>query len=121
MNESIDCPKCKIEMKPQLVEGIEVDRCPGCQGIWFDMLEHEDLKKMPGSESLDNAVSGKDSSDVVKDCPRCHTRLSPTHDAEQPHIVYDKCSSCYGVFFDAGEFADLKELTLKERLKAWVG
>ncbi len=33
-------------------EKIEVDRCKDCQGIWFDILEHEDLKKIQGSEAI---------------------------------------------------------------------
>jgi uncharacterized protein len=48
------------------------------------------------------------------DCPKCHARMSATHDPRQPHIVFEKCSVCYGVFFDPGEFADLKKTTFEE-------
>jgi Zn-finger nucleic acid-binding protein len=27
-------------------QGVEVDRCAKCAGLWFDMLEAEDLKKL---------------------------------------------------------------------------
>jgi hypothetical protein len=49
------------------------------------------------------------------------TRMSSTHDTDQPHIVFEKCSACSGVFFDAGEFTDFQEYTLAERLKYWAG
>ena len=38
----------------------------------------------------------------------------------QPHIRYEGCTVCHGVFFDAGEFSDMKRFTLAERLAAIV-
>jgi 4a-hydroxytetrahydrobiopterin dehydratase len=31
-------------------------------------------------------------------------------DAKQPHLWYEACTECYGIFFDAGEFKDFKEV-----------
>ena len=42
----MQCPKCSAAMEKVVHEGIEVDRCTGCGGLWFDMLEHEDLKAL---------------------------------------------------------------------------
>ena len=47
------CPKCGADMEKVTHQAIEVDRCTGCKGIWFDMLEHEHLKAMKGSEAID--------------------------------------------------------------------
>jgi Zn-finger nucleic acid-binding protein len=33
--------------------GIEIDRCTNCFGMWFDHLEKEDLKTLKGSETID--------------------------------------------------------------------
>ncbi len=41
-------------------------------------------------------------------------------DNEQDHVSYEVCPKCYGVFLDAGEFRDLKDFTLFERLRALV-
>jgi len=41
-------------------------------------------------------------------------------DSEQPHIWFEACKTCNGVFLDAGEFTDLKERTLLDRLKRSV-
>ena len=35
------CPKCVHEMETVSVDGIEVDRCTQCYGIWFDRLERK--------------------------------------------------------------------------------
>ena len=47
------CPKCGEDFKAVFYEGVEVDRCSGCHGLWFDMLEKEDLKGIKGAESID--------------------------------------------------------------------
>lgn len=124
MSDTIQCPVCKVNMQTSTCHETEVDRCPRCKGIWFDILEHEDLRKVKGAaDKIDVRTddSSANSEGKIIDCPRCHVRMSPTHDAEQPHIVFEKCSACSGVFFDAGEFADLQEFTIAERLKYWAG
>ena len=49
----MNCPKCNSLMEKVDYETIEVDRCIGCHGIWFDMLEAERLKTFKGSEKID--------------------------------------------------------------------
>ena len=93
MSDAIKCPKCTTAtMATVTFQGVEVDRCPQCSGIWFDMLEQEELRKKKGSDAVDvGAGKAKTTSQGQKlDCPKCHTRMSPTHDARQPHIVFEK-------------------------------
>jgi Zn-finger nucleic acid-binding protein len=111
----MECPKCNSDMEKITYENIEVDRCTNCRGIWFDMLEQEKLKAMEGSQSIDTGDPevGKKYNEMGKiDCPVCHTQMVRMVDTEQPHIRYEACTVCYGVFFDAGEFKDYKEETI---------
>lgn len=118
------CPKCESEMKRVTFNDIEVDRCDGCEGIWFDMLEHEELKQMKGSEAIDTGSpeKGKEFNKIDKiKCPKCHSAMIRMVDNSQPHIWYESCGVCYGVFFDAGEFSDFKDHSISDffkRLKA---
>ena len=117
------CPKCESAMEKVSYSGIEVDRCTKCKGIWFDLLEHEDLKKIEGSESIDigdEQVGEKYDKMRKIDCPICHTNMIPMVDKEQYHIKYEACTICYGVFFDAGEFKDFKEKTVLESFKHMI-
>lgn len=109
------CPKCHAEMEVVEYAGISVDRCTACKGIWFDMLEHEQLKNIEGSESIDigSTILGETYETVDRiDCPACKAQLIRMVDRSQPHIWYEACTCCYGVFFDAGEFRDYKEKTV---------
>ena len=37
------CPKCGQDMKSLEIESIEVDQCTGCEGIYFDAGELDEL------------------------------------------------------------------------------
>ncbi len=94
---------------------IEIDRCTGCGGLWFDAHERERLKRRKGSAAVDtgDAATGRRNNELgAIDCPRCTTRMVRMVDVDQPHIWFERCSVCGGSYFDAGEFRDDVEVTL---------
>lgn len=109
------CPKCSSTMDVVDFEGYEIQKCSGCEGLWFENLEHELLKDIKGSETIDTG-DAKDGAlyDVMDsyDCPVCSSKMVKLVDKDQTHIWYEVCHSCFGVFFDAGEFRDYKDYTL---------
>ena len=115
------CPKCANAMEKISHQGIEVDRCVSCSGLWFDTLEHENLSKLSGAEVIDtgsaNLGKSHDANDRIS-CPVCNVPLINMVVSGQPHINYEACTVCYGVFFDAGEFSDFKNETFLDSLKA---
>lgn len=38
------CPKCGTKLEEAALEGVTVDICPGCHGVWLDEGELEKLK-----------------------------------------------------------------------------
>lgn len=117
----MECPKCRGVMESINFKDLEIDRCTVCRGLWFDLLEQEDLKKLAGSEGIDTgeAAVGKNYNQVDDyDCPKCQTKMIKMIDLKQRHIWYESCSHCYGVYFDAGEFKDFKEETILDRFKS---
>lgn len=116
----MNCPKCESEMEKVSYEGIEVDRCTNCGGIWFELLEAEKLEKLEGSEAVDagNAKLGKAYNLMDRiDCPLCKTQMIRMVDPGQHHIWFEGCTVCHGTFFDAGEFKDLKHVTVMDVVK----
>lgn len=116
----MQCPKCAHDMEKVTYENVEVDRCKLCKGLWFDVMEHEILKGLKGGEQVDvgDAEVGElfNREDRI-DCPVCKVPMVRLVDGEQPHIWYEGCPVCYGVFFDAGEFRDLKSFTLMDVIR----
>jgi Zn-finger nucleic acid-binding protein len=94
-----------------LFEGVEVDRCVDCRGLWFNPLEREDLMKRGNSEAIDDGDTRLASefnrvNCIV--CPRCESRMMPMMALGRPRIRFEQCASCGGSFFDAGEFRQFK-------------
>ncbi|MBT8136195.1 MAG: zf-TFIIB domain-containing protein [Gammaproteobacteria bacterium] len=115
----MQCPKCDNAMESVAYKTVEVDRCISCKGIWFDMLEHEVLKELKGSETID---TGEPRVEKILDqttrcsCPVCHTVMIGMVDRDRPDIHYEACTVCYGAFFDAGEFSQYKQHSVSELL-----
>jgi uncharacterized protein len=116
----MECPKCQARMEVVRFEGIEVDRCVRCGGLWFDMLEQEELKRRPGSEAIDSGpawMAPMHDVQVKVFCPIDGVLMVRMVDAAQQHIWIESCPVCHGTFFDAGEFTDFKEHTIGEILR----
>ena len=95
---------------------VAIDKCERCSGLWFDSGEAENLKDEWTSLSIDDgdANVGKIFNEITQiDCPRCLKPMVSMSDPKQPHIRYEVCKD-HGVFMDAGEFSDYREITLKE-------
>lgn len=39
------CPKCGMQLKDSLLNGVLIDRCDDCGGIWLDKGELDKLRK----------------------------------------------------------------------------
>ena len=120
------CPKCGADFESVTYKGVMVDRCHGCQGLWFDRPEKELLKGLKGSEAIDIGEKSvivpdsKDKNDKI-DCPRCSATMIVMIDKDQFHIQYEHCPSCFGTFFDAGEFRDAHLETCELEPVGWPG
>jgi Zn-finger nucleic acid-binding protein len=99
---------------------IPFDRCENCGGLWFDRFEAEWLKTEEGAEAIDTGdpeVGLLQNQQGLIECPICSIPMIRMVDAKQPHIWYEKCAACAGVYFDAGEFKDYKEYTVEDLIK----
>jgi hypothetical protein len=53
------CPRCGADLRIEHFQGIEVERCPECQGLWFDHDEAHrlvDLNAKRGVGGLFRAI-----------------------------------------------------------------
>ncbi len=117
------CPKCGVAMAQIDYDGVEIDRCTACEGIWFDAGEVELLRDKAAAAALDTGSGwvGRELNAVDQyRCPRCGGKMRRQADAKQQHIWYETCSECSGSFFDAGEFRDLSRVTIGDFVKRLV-
>jgi Zn-finger nucleic acid-binding protein len=105
-------------------ETVEVARCDVCAGLWCKPDALDKMRAVWMAEAVldtgDPAVGRRlDKVDDI-DCPEGHGPLEKCDDDEQEHIWYERCSTCGGMFLDAGELTDLKYDTFYDWFKGWL-
>jgi PAT family beta-lactamase induction signal transducer AmpG len=117
------CPKCRSDMQQIVIDGMEVDRCSACHGLWFDDGELSMLRNKEAAAALDigDVVTGKKQNQIEHyRCPRCAGPMNRLVDPAQTHIWFERCGSCRGSFFDAGELTDLATVSVSDFFKRFV-
>ena len=105
------CPKCDVETKTETYEGVQIDRCPICEGVWLDDGEirqiirererkftDEEIRAVVGEQSP-LSVLPPDEADLYA-CPKCGEKMEK-HDLTG--IMVDRCPGHHGLWFDKGE------------------
>ncbi|MET0581942.1 MAG: zf-TFIIB domain-containing protein [Pseudoxanthomonas sp.] len=116
----MQCPKCSNAMNEVPDLPAKAFRCSHCNGVWFEMLAHEQLVEFAARIDTGSAEQGQEYNRIDRiDCPVCEGRqdLIRMVDPQQPHIWFESCQNCFGRFYDAGEFTDFTEHSFMEWLK----
>lgn len=113
------CPACGGNLIANaFADKIAYSKCDACAGLLMTQTAFEQLKAAWLSESVVDSeppsIGLPVSNQTVKHCPQCHEEMTTMVDPEQSHVCLDCCASCDLLFFDAGEFTDLKQLTLMD-------
>ena len=96
------CPKCRVDLERKQSKGgaAELDRCPKCQGIWFDDGEVAAIigaNAVPQLKIPPNAVTKED-----LPCPRCGKPLKLFTYPGTVTLI-EACGGCRGLWLDGGE------------------
>ncbi|MCB1685556.1 MAG: zf-TFIIB domain-containing protein [Pseudomonadales bacterium] len=121
----MQCPKCPGSLQAKTYgRKITVHRCSDCGGLWCKPQVLLEMKKEWMSEAVLDSGDPKLGSALNQladiKCPEDGTLMDKKADAKQTHIWYESCPTCNGMFFDAGEFTDLKYDTLMDRVRDFV-
>jgi len=109
------CPRCHAELAIEMHEGIEVDRCPDCGGMWLDYGEIHDLEDTVWDKKSHKGSLMFRSFDGKLACPKCEGRMQ-RFNYRAYHMELDFCEHEHGIWLDAGEEKRVIEL-MKKRTK----
>ncbi len=108
------CPKCNKDTLENFntAEGVVVDFCTSCKGVWFDKNELaqyiEISKDIP---ELDEMKEAAKDTDLI--CPKCNGFLEELPFSSKSKLMIDRCQECGGIFFDAGELMAAENVSAK--------
>ncbi|HXJ20346.1 MAG TPA: zf-TFIIB domain-containing protein [Polyangia bacterium] len=104
---NICCVKCNSILDRATFQGLEVDLCPKCGGLWLDRGEITRAARLPEKElarlrSLLTGPAGPPPipTESVAPCPACPGNLS---EVMLGTVHVDYCDRCQGIFLDRGE------------------
>ena len=92
------------------LEGVEIDYCTDCGGIWLDAGELELLLNEPdkAKHMLDSFKIDTVSTEKIRKCPICDKKMQKiVVGSSKPTLLIDKCRRGDGLWFDKGELQDI--------------
>jgi Zn-finger nucleic acid-binding protein len=102
------------------LEGVLIDRCLRCGGVWLDAGEAEDLAAKGPASPRDELkrkkyellrqwkVSPVDPRPTDRTCPRCDGGLLRVNYKQVPGLLVDKCEADCGLYLDKGELEKIR-------------
>ena len=115
---------CPVDKIPAIVveyNGIELDYCTTCRGVWFDVGELELLLAsagLGGHEAFLESVLGASPADVKEKkrrCPICNLKMKKVYIDRPDRVLVDVCPDGHGIWFDGGEVEHLLGALAAER------
>lgn len=114
------CPTCITALKQVSFEGVVIDLCPSCAGIWFDQGELGKIKStavhaLKELDSLAQQIELSADAILSKMCPRDGTLLTQYFYLHTTNIELDWCPTCNGIWVEDGELAKINALVEERR------
>ena len=116
-------------MSPFQEFGLELDRCPSCDGVWFDFGELEAYRSRrleQGSPPIEKAEFRPEPGNYVLHCPRC--QFPSLTLGKINAIELRRCMRCHGLFLPQASWRkaghggkDENELSPEAADVLWLG
>ena len=114
-----DCINGCGHMSQLVYEGVEIDICKLCAGVWLDFGELTTIietKERTWPESIISKVLASTGTPGVSFeeqnrklfCPKCESVLPPTNYQGNSGVIVNTCPNDHGLWLDAGELAKIQ-------------
>ncbi len=108
------CPNCNVDLAPAKRNGIDLEYCPSCQGMWLSRQELEQLE----DEEFDFGDDKKGSlmfspTPTTAKCPQCG-KLMKRFEYRAYDLDMDFCEDGHGFWLDKDEDNRVLDLMNKE-------
>jgi len=112
----MNCPRCQttLERHPIIERHNEiiVDKCPSCQGIWFDKDELKPLENISEPVLVEwRKIPSEYDQLTALNCPFCpgHPMMNKEEHHRDEKVIFDYCKTCEGIWLDGGELEAIQK------------
>lgn len=104
------CPRCKADLVTETeYHGIEVERCPSCEGRWLDLHELDQVEAtVPSTPEERRATIRYSERRSEMKCPVCGKEMT-AFNYRAYNLELDTCDE-HGFWLDAGEEARVRQI-----------
>ena len=120
------CPKCSAELFTFTIDGIALEQCKECEGMWFDKNELRQVKDHADSDLnwLDFEIWEHTDKFKMKEqkyhCPKCNEKMEVL-DYDNTNVEINFCKKCEGVWIDKGGVQKLIDALEEELVNKPLG
>jgi Zn-finger nucleic acid-binding protein len=95
-------------------EGVVLDFCDACHGIWFDADELAFTAEL-ATDIPEIAAVKKDARTTPHTCPRCGEpqKLEEMKFLQAQELLVDRCPQCKGIWIDKGELPKIEAMAAR--------
>jgi Zn-finger nucleic acid-binding protein len=108
------CPRCGSVTGSEAYEGVELEKCPGCQGVWIpgsrlaQIIEIREktfsIEEIAAFREIHDTHEGVvHPADSPISCPECGTPMQQSRYNYAHEVIIDRCPGGHGIWLDRGE------------------
>jgi len=101
------CPTCETVLGRIKYEGVDIEACPECRGVWLDgrRLRHIERRRevIVDEDAARRVTSKPETPESQRACPRCTQPMKKYRYGKNKRIIVDQCPACKGIWLDDGE------------------
>ena len=115
----INCVNGCGSLKTASYEGVTIDICESCMGVWLDYSELSHIVNTKDEfwsnsyiESIKNEIGIPGTPESEKGrvllCPKCNEHMPPINYQYSSGVIVNSCKSNHGVWLDSGELEKIQ-------------
>jgi Zn-finger nucleic acid-binding protein len=111
------CPDCETNMVEETVDGVTVNACPKCAGVWVhpeaitEILEKDPIGLLELEDKNVSQMEQRVIGHSVRNCPDDSMTLQEYHYCYDSPIIIQVCTECGGFWIEDGQL---------KKMQAWV-
>jgi len=115
----INCVNGCGSLNKSIYEGVTIDTCESCMGIWLDYTELTHIIQTKdeswSNEYIESVTKELGTLGVPKSenerkllCPKCNEHMPPLNYQYSSGIIVNRCVSNHGIWLDSGELEKIQ-------------